>query len=68
MDEYESLRHAKWECKYEVVSVPKHRGKVLYAGFPRRLTAECQIEQEHLTPEHVRGSASRNSRFERLTP
>ena len=33
MDEYESLRHAKWECKYEVVSIPKHRGRCIMPGF-----------------------------------
>jgi hypothetical protein len=30
MDEYESLSHTKWECKYPVVFIPKCRRKVLY--------------------------------------
>jgi REP element-mobilizing transposase RayT len=30
MDEYESLSHSKWECKYHVVFVPKCRRKTLY--------------------------------------
>ncbi|MDR3799593.1 MAG: IS200/IS605 family transposase, partial [Terracidiphilus sp.] len=29
MDEYESLSHSKWECKYHVVFIPKGRRKVL---------------------------------------
>jgi len=30
MDEYESLSHSKWKCKYHVVFIPKGRRKVLY--------------------------------------
>ena len=30
MDEYESLNHTKWECKYHVVFIPKCRCKTLY--------------------------------------
>ncbi len=30
MDEYESLSHSKWECKYHVVFIPKCRRKELY--------------------------------------
>jgi putative transposase len=29
MDEYESLSHTKWECKYHVIFIPKFRRKVL---------------------------------------
>jgi putative transposase len=27
MDDYESLSHTKWECKYHVVFIPKYRGR-----------------------------------------
>jgi putative transposase len=27
MDDYESLSHTKWECKYHVVFIPKYRRK-----------------------------------------
>ncbi len=27
MNEYESLNHTKWECKYHVVFIPKYRRK-----------------------------------------
>jgi putative transposase len=30
MDEYDSLSHSKWECKYHVVIIPKYRRKKLY--------------------------------------
>lgn len=30
MDEYESLSHTAWECKYHVVLIPKCRRKTLY--------------------------------------
>ena len=30
MDEFESLSHTKWECKYHVVFIPKFRRKALY--------------------------------------
>ncbi|ACL61211.1 hypothetical protein Mnod_6430 [Methylobacterium nodulans ORS 2060] len=30
MDEFESLSHTKWTCKYHVVFIPKGRRKALY--------------------------------------
>ena len=37
MDEYESLSHSKWECKYRVVFIPKYRRKVLYGNLRKHL-------------------------------
>ena len=37
MDEYESLSHSKWECKYHVVFIPKGRRKVLYKNLRQHL-------------------------------
>src|SRR5437588_10675642 len=37
MDEYESLSHTKWECKYHVVFIPKCRRKTLYGELRRHL-------------------------------
>jgi putative transposase len=37
MDEYESLSHSKWECKYHVVFIPKCRRKVLYGSLRKHL-------------------------------
>src|SRR5882762_1714808 len=62
MDEYESLSHSKWECKYHVVFIPKCRRKVLYGELRRHLgTAfrtlteqkESHIEEGHLMADHV---------------
>jgi putative transposase len=30
MDDYESLSHTKWDCKYHVVFIPKYRRKLLF--------------------------------------
>ena len=62
MDEYASLSHAKWECKYHVVFIPKCRRKVLYGTLRRHLgevlrklaeQKESRIEEGHLMPDHV---------------
>ena len=37
MDEYESLSHSKWECKYHVVFIPKGRRKALYGELRKYL-------------------------------
>jgi len=37
MDEYESLSHTKWECKYHVTFIPKFRRKVLYGKLRQHL-------------------------------
>ena len=62
MDEYESLSHSKWECKYHVIFIPKCRRKTLYGSLRphlgeafRRLAEQRQsrIEEGHLMPDHV---------------
>lgn len=62
MDEYDSLSHSKWECKYHVVFIPKCRRRTLYAqlrphlgGVFRRLAErkEGRIEEGHLMSDHV---------------
>ena len=62
MDEYQSLAHTKWECKYHVVFIPKCRRRTLYVQLRqylgevfRRLAEqkECRIEEGHLRPDHV---------------
>ena len=62
MDEYESLSHTKWECKYHVVFIPKCRRRTLYGQLRqhlgevfRKLAAqkESRIEEGHLLPDHV---------------
>ncbi len=62
MDEYESLNHTKWECKYHVVFIPKCRRRTLYEELRkylgevfRRLAEqrESRIEEGHLMSDHV---------------
>jgi putative transposase len=62
MDEYESLSHSKWECKYHVVFIPKCRRKALYEQLRkylgevfRRLAEqkESRVEEGHLLADHV---------------
>ena len=62
MDEYESLSHTKWECKYHVIFIPKYRRKALYGQLRthlgevfRRLAGqrESRIEEGHLMSDHV---------------
>jgi len=62
MDEFESLSHTKWECKYHLVFIPKCRRKVLYGQLRehlgevfRRLAEQkqCRVEEGHLMPDHV---------------
>ena len=37
MDEYHSLSHTLWDCRYRVVFIPKCRRKTLYFGLCRYL-------------------------------
>ncbi len=62
MDEYDSLSHSKWECKYPIVFIPKCRRKTLYIQLRkhlrevfRKLAAqkESRIEEGHLLLDHV---------------
>ncbi|MBL8442880.1 MAG: IS200/IS605 family transposase [Zoogloeaceae bacterium] len=62
MDEFESLSHSRWECKYHVVFIPKCRRKTLYARLRQHLgevfrqlalRKESQILEGHLMPDHV---------------
>ena len=62
MDDYESLSHSKWECKYHVVFIPKCRRKTLYLELRRHLgdvfrklaeQKESKIEEGHLLLDHV---------------
>ena len=62
MDQYESISHTNWECKYHVVFIPKCRRRTLYAHLRRHLgevfrrlaeQKESRIEEGHLLPDHV---------------
>ncbi len=62
MDEFQSLSHTVWECKYHVVWIPKYRRKVLYGELRKHLGAilrelamqrESKIVEGHLTKDHI---------------
>ena len=62
MDEYESLSHSRWECKYHVVFIPKCRRRTLYEQLRQHLgevlrrlaeQKESRIEEGHLMSDHV---------------
>ncbi len=62
MDEYESLSHTTWDCKYHVVFIPKCRRKTLYQELRRHLgevfrrlahQRESKVEEGHPMPDHV---------------
>ena len=61
-DNYQSLSHSKWDCKYHVVFVPKRRRKELFGHLRKQFGAifhelarqkECQILEGHTMPDHV---------------
>jgi putative transposase len=37
MDDFQSLSHTVWECKYHLVWIPKYRRKVLYGDLRKHL-------------------------------
>ena len=62
MDDYKSLSHTKWECKYHVVFIPKCRRKRLYGHVRKHLgevfrelarRKESEVLEGHLMPDHV---------------
>ncbi len=61
-DQYQSLSHSKWDCKYHVVFVPKGRRAALYGQIRQHLGAifhalarqkECDIVEGHVMADHV---------------
>ncbi len=62
MDEFESLSHNRWECKYHVVFIPKCRRKTLYVTLRKHLgevfrelalQKESRVLEGHLMLDHV---------------
>lgn len=62
MEDVQTLAHAKWECKYHVVWIPKCRKKTLYGELRKHLgetfrdlamQKECKVIEGHLMPDHV---------------
>lgn len=62
MDDTQSLSHARWECKYHIVWVPKYRRKALDGKIRQHMgevlhglarQKESKILEGHLQPDHV---------------
>jgi putative transposase len=62
MHDYQSLSHARWDCKYHLVFIPKRRRSVLFGKIRKDLGAifhqlakmkECKILEGHIMPDHV---------------
>jgi putative transposase len=62
MDEYESLSHTKWDCKYHIIFIPKCRRRTIYVELRPHLGQVCRrlaqqkesrIEEGHLLADHV---------------
>ena len=62
MDDYQSLKHTRWECKYDVVFIPKCRRKKLYQQLRQHLgevfrrlaqQRESEIVEGHMVVDHV---------------
>ena len=62
MNEYNTLQHTVWECKYHIVFVPKYRRRVLYKTIRsdlgplfRELARQkgCSIEEGKIMRDHV---------------
>jgi putative transposase len=62
MNQYESLNHTKWDCKYHVVFIPKWRRKVMFGKLRCHLgpifrelaqRKESRIVEGHIMIDHV---------------
>src|SRR5277367_6615738 len=62
MDEYETLNHTTWDCKYHMVFIPKYRRELLFQELGKSLgevfrqvaaQKESKVEEGHLLPDHV---------------
>jgi len=62
MEQYQSLRHTTWECKYHVVWITKNRKKKLYVELRKVLGEvfkdlashrESKILEGHLMSDHI---------------
>jgi len=62
MNDYQSLSHTTWDCKYHVVWIPKYRKKVIYGEIRKylgdvirelALQKESKVREGHLKNDHV---------------
>ncbi len=62
MQEYQSLSHTTWDCKYHVVFIPKKRKKAIFGAIRKHLgqvlhelagQKDCKILEGHLMSDHI---------------
>ncbi len=62
MQDYQSLSHTKWDCKYHVVFIPKKRKKLIFGAIRKHLgevlyelagQKGCKILEGHLMSDHI---------------
>jgi len=62
MENYQSLSHTRWQCKYHIIFIPKYRRRRLYGVVRRELGEvfhrlashkDCKIEEGHIMSDHV---------------
>ena len=62
MHEWQSLSHARWECKYHIVIIPKYRKRKLYGQLGKRvgevIREVCrqrgiEVLEGHLLSDHI---------------
>jgi putative transposase len=55
MKAYQSLSHARWDCKYHVVFIPKRRKKRMYGALRRQLVEIFHELASHKESKTVEG-------------
>ncbi len=62
MENFESMSHVRWECKYHIVFIPKYRRKVIYGklrtGIGKILRDLCtqkgiEVLEGHVMSDHT---------------
>ena len=62
MNDFGSLSHTRWDCKYHLVWIPKYRKKIIYGGLRKylgdvlrqlALQKESKVIEGHLMGDHV---------------
>ena len=62
MQDFQSLSHTTWDCKYHLVWIPKYRKKLLYGNLRKHLgdvlrelalQKESNVVEGHLVGDHV---------------
>jgi putative transposase len=62
MENFESLSHVRWECKYHIIFIPKYRRKAIFGKLRAKIgqilrdlcqQKEVEILEAHAMPDHI---------------